>query len=188
VTRHRFLAPLAWTGVIAWMSGSQWSAAGTSFLVPVLHALLPWASPDQLQAGHWLIRKLAHLTEYAILAGLWRWAMAARVSAAWRPALALAAITAVLDELHQATTTTRTGSAQDVLLDCTGAAAALALLAGGRRAVDGLIGALLWTAAAGGAALVTLNVAVDAPSGWLWATVPAAAVALFFWRRRRGGA
>ena len=170
------------------MSGDRWGAPGTSFLLPILHALLPSASADQLQAGHWLIRKLAHLTEYAILAALWQWALAPRVAAAWRPALALAAVTAVLDELHQATTATRTGSARDVVLDCAGAAIAIALVAGGGRAVDRLIGALLWIAVAGGAARLALDVAVDAPAGWLWLSVPAAAGALFLRRRRRGGA
>ncbi|HET7875165.1 MAG TPA: VanZ family protein [Methylomirabilota bacterium] len=132
MTALRFLPPLVWTGCIAWFSSDAWSAARTGArLLPLLHALLPWAAPEQLEALHWLIRKTAHLLEYAILAGLWLRALARSAkTAGWRLPLALSLVTAALDELHQSTTLTRGGSAADVLLDVVGAAAALVALKG----------------------------------------------------------
>ena len=135
MTALRFLPPLVWTGCIGWFSSDAWSAALTGRrILPLLHALLPWAAPESLEALHWLIRKAAHLLEYSILAGLWRRALArGSTTAGWRLPLALSVLTAALDELHQSTTLTRGGSAADVLLDAIGSAAAL--LALGRRAV-----------------------------------------------------
>jgi VanZ family protein len=179
----RFLPAVLWTALIAWFSGEAWSPAGTEFLRPLLAPLFPWAAPEQLRAGVWLIRKSAHCTEYAVLAGLWHWAFAPRAAAGWL-AFGLSLATAVLDEAHQATTVTRTGSSLDVLLDTSGAAASLALLTGESGAVDRLIGALLWVAALGGAALLAINWAVAAPEPWLWPSVPVAWIALFLWRRR----
>jgi hypothetical protein len=101
----------------------------------------------------------------------------------------LAALTAVLDETHQAITPTREGSIADVLLDAGAAAAALHVAArGARRAADGAARALLWTAAVGGTALLAIHLAVAVPSGWLWLSVPAAWLSLWVWRRRRAGA
>jgi hypothetical protein len=118
-----------------------------------------------------------------VLAGLWRWAFAPRGAAGWL-AFGLSLATAVLDEAHQATTVSRTGSIADVLLDTAGAAAALALLAGGGAAIDRLIGGLLWVAALGGAALLAINWAAAAPAPWLWPSIPMAWIALYLWRRR----
>ena len=112
MTALRFLPPLVWTGCIGWFSSDAWSAPRTgSWLIPLLHALLPWISPPQLDALHWLIRKSAHLVEYAILAGLWLRALAPRSAApGWGLPLAASVLTAALDELHQATTLTRGAS------------------------------------------------------------------------------
>jgi VanZ family protein len=182
----RFLPAILWTALIAWFSGDTWSASGpgTAFLSPFLSALLPWTNLEQIQGVIWLIRKSAHVTEYAILATLWRWAFAHRGPASWRLAFGLSVLTAALDEIHQASTASRTGSIVDVLLDAAAAAAALVLLATGRSAVDRLIGGLLWIAALGGAALLAINWVVAAPAPWLWPSVPVAWVALFLWRRR----
>jgi VanZ family protein len=183
MTGARFLPAVLWTALIAWFSAEAWSAAGTGFLGPLLASLVPWAAPEQIKAGVWLIRKCAHFVEYAVLAGLWRWAFAPRAAAGWL-AFGLSLATAVLDEAHQATTVSRTGSIADVLLDAAGAAAALALLAGRGAAIDRLIGGLLWIAALGGAALLAINWAVAAPAPWLWPSAPVAWIALFLWRRR----
>jgi len=182
----RLLPPLAWTIVIAWFSGESWSSSGTGFLVPLARSFWPWAAPEQLEALHWFIRKGAHVTEYAVLAGLWRWALATRGAASWPAALGLSVLTASLDEVHQATTLSRAGSPMDVLLDSAAAGAALAVLAAGWTALDRLIGGLLWIAAVGGGALLAVNWVVAAPSSWLWLSVPAAWIALWFWRRKPG--
>jgi VanZ family protein len=182
----RLLPPLLWTGLIAWFSSETWSASGPSsaFLSPLLTSLVPWATPEQIQGAIWLMRKCAHVTEYAVLAVLWRWAFSPLGPVSWRLALGLSVLTAALDEIHQATTATRTGSILDVLLDSSAAAAALAVLALGRTAVDRLIGGLLWLAALGGAALLAINWMVAAPPPWLWPSVPVAWIALLLWRRR----
>ena len=83
---------------IAWFSGDTWGAAGPGmrFLRPLLVALLPHANLEQIAGAVWLVRKCAHVTEYAILAGLWRWAFARRGSPSWRVPLALSVLTAAL--------------------------------------------------------------------------------------------
>jgi VanZ family protein len=184
----RVLPPLGWTALIAWLSTTDWSAAETrAFLLPALEHLLPWAAPEQLEAMHWLARKSAHAVEYGVLAALWRWALASRETArGWLAPLGLSVLTATMDEVHQATTLTRTGSPLDVLLDSAGAGAALIVLGGGAQvAARWLTSALLWFAAAGGTALIALNWVARAPSGWLWWSVPAAWIALAVWLLRR---
>ena len=115
------LPPLCWTGLIAYFGSGGWGGDETSaWFVPILSALLPGISPELVQAAHLLMRKAAHVFEYAVLAVLWRRA----VGGAWS-ALALSVLTASLDELRQSFLPTRTGSAYDVLLDGTAAAAAL---------------------------------------------------------------
>lgn len=116
--------PLCWTGLIMYLGGGQWSSEETSsFLGPMLRALLPGFSPEFLGAVHFLIRKTAHLSEYGVLAVLWRRA----AGRSW-VALALAVLTASVDEFRQLFAPGREGSVYDVLLDGTGAAAALALV------------------------------------------------------------
>jgi VanZ family protein len=178
---RRFLAPLAWSALIAWFSSAGWGAGATSpLLEPWLRVLAPWATPEQIAALHWLARKAGHVGEYAVLALLWRRALA---PAGWRGPLLLTVLTAALDEAHQATTLTREGSVADVLLD--GAAATVALTVatlGIRPSADHLARLLLWAAAAGGTVLLAIDVAAAAPSGWLWLAVPAAWLTLWAWR------
>lgn len=188
MTALRFLPPLAWSALIAWFSGAGFGAGATAPLFePWLRAIAPWATPEQIAAMHWLIRKTGHVVEYAVLGLLWSRALSRDGSSIpWRRPLLLAALTAALDELHQATTLTREGSVADVLLDVAGAAAALRVATvGGRRAADGLARILLWLAAAGGTLCLAINVAAAAPAGWLWLCVPAAWLTLWLWRRGR---
>jgi hypothetical protein len=187
-TALRFLPPLAWSVLIAWFSGAGWhGGATTPLLEPWLRALLPWAAPEQIAGAHWVLRKTGHVVEYAVLALLWRRALAGPdAPAPWRWPFALTVLTAGLDEVRQAITPTREGRVADVLLD--GSAAAAALLAatlGARRAADGLAWLLLWAAAGGGTVLLAIDLAAAAPSGWLWLSVPAAWLTLWVWRRRR---
>lgn len=129
VWRGRILryAPLIlWIGVIAFMSSGQASMSETSrFIRPLLQFLFPNYPEETLQIYHGYIRKMAHLTEYAILA-FW----AARVF--WhssRPLLqqnwfifsiGLVALVATVDETNQSFNSARTGSLYDVLIDCCG--------------------------------------------------------------------
>ncbi|PYM71817.1 MAG: hypothetical protein DME03_19055, partial [Candidatus Rokuibacteriota bacterium] len=67
-----WLPPVLWMAVIVGFSSDAASSPRTeSWLLPILRGLAPWATSAQLEALHWLVRKIAHLSEYAILAALW---------------------------------------------------------------------------------------------------------------------
>ncbi len=137
----RWLPALLWLALILFASSDAFSSSQTSrFLEPALRWLFPTLGPQRILEIHALIRKAAHLTEYAVLAILfWRalrgtttWLTKPRQTAwRWMPALGAlgtAALCAVVDELHQSTVPSRTGSARDVALDICGAALALFLV------------------------------------------------------------
>ena len=118
------LPPLGWTVLIAYLGSSQWSGEQTaSWIEPILRSLLPFASPPLVELIHAIIRKGAHVVEYAVLATLWRRA----AGSSWL-ALALSVITASLDEFHQSFEPGRGASLYDVLLDSMAAAAALTVV------------------------------------------------------------
>jgi VanZ family protein len=188
----RWVPPAMWMAAILWLASDTGSTEHTSrILLPVLRFVFPGASPSQLGALHGLVRKLAHVTEYAILTGLWlRALMAGGVlasrTAAWRAA-AIALAWAVVDESFQATVASRTGSPVDVAIDAVGVlAVALPAAIGWRILADSLTGILLWTAAVGGTALLAINLATGVDAGVLWLAVPVAA-AMLVWRRRGRG-
>ena len=183
-----FVPPVAWMGVIFWLSTGRFSAEETGgWILPLLQALFPWATPPQLEFIHWLGRKTSHAAEYAILAWLWHRAFVRRGDAARPlPALGLTVGYAIFDELHQGWTGSRGASALDVVLDAVGGGAALTLATlGWRRAAERLTSALLWFAAAGGSLLLVVALAAGAPVGWLAGSAPLAWLALWAWRRRR---
>ena len=80
--------------------------------------------------GTWdlVLRKCAHMTEYAVLAILLRRALGSELAA-----LAIAIAYAVTDELHQAFVPGRHGSPVDVAIDGIGAALGLLVLLHARR-------------------------------------------------------
>jgi VanZ family protein len=176
--------------VILYLASDSASAENTGrWIGPILRFFFPTASPLQIDAMHAIVRKLGHVTEYAILVGLWfrawmdRWPER-RPRAAWL-AWGIALGWAAIDEGFQATTGSRTGSPVDVLIDLVGASV-VAIPAG--HGVGRLTDVLLWIAAVGGVALIGLNVASGVPSGLLWLTVPVAILALVIVRRRRTSA
>jgi VanZ family protein len=186
-----WLPPVLWMGVIMLLSTDTGSAAHTGeLLLPLLHWLLPWASPGDLAAIHGLVRKGAHLTEYAILAALWyraftRGRRLTPPTAGWL-AFGISLAWATLDEWHQAFLPSRTSSATDVGIDGAGAAVALIVACRGwRAALDGATIAVLWLASAGGAVAIAINAWAGVPSGPLWVTTPAAAVVILVRRRLR---
>ena len=179
-----WLPPVVWMAVILFFSSDTGSPEHTSsFLLPLLLWLLPRATPAELDVIHLLIRKTAHLAEYAILAALWfrAFARGRRLpppTAAWL-SLSISLVWAFLDEWHQSALLSRTGSAMDVVLDGAGAVAALAAARLRWRASVALATAvLLWIAAVGGAAVLAVNTSTGVASGILWLTVPAAALGL----------
>ncbi len=182
------LPPIVWMGVILWLSGDSWNSDETGRLFePMFRWLLPAVTPAQQAAFHRLIRKVAHLTEYAVLAALWLRALVRDGQPARRAAwiaLTVSGLWALVDEGRQAAQPNRTGSALDVAVDTTGAVIALTLLTGDwRRLVDGTATALLWFTAIGGVAAIVVNLVAGVTAVALWITT-AGAAALLVWRWR----
>jgi VanZ family protein len=129
-----------WLLVIVWMtvifigSTDLLSAEHTSrFLVPFLRWLKPDISTAAIVQTQLLLRKAAHVAEYAILAMLlWR---ALRLGAGWRARRSFlfiavwfaCTIFAVSDEFHQSFIASRTASLNDVVTDSLGTAIGLAV-------------------------------------------------------------
>lgn len=125
-----WLPPLLWMSLVLALSTNSFSGEQTGgILERVLGALWPALlrrlDQAQIEWVNFAIRKLAHLTEYAILAFLWSRGF---TRAAGRPgragilrALLVTTATAVVDEAHQASCAERTGTIADVLLDGMGA-------------------------------------------------------------------
>jgi VanZ family protein len=92
-----------------------------------LRWLNPHISPQTIATIHFALRKLGHLTEYAILATLlWRalrsgnrWQM--RMSILFVVAWFVCGIFAATDEFHQSFVPSRTAAAGDVIIDIVGA-------------------------------------------------------------------
>jgi VanZ family protein len=129
---NRYALAAIWLGVVLFLGTAYFAATNTApFILPLLKKLAPGASTAQLHATHIVLRKLTHVAEYALL---WFWAIAARtgrpVRATWI-ALLVCLACALADEAHQAIIPARTGSLRDVVIDVSGAAAAL-LIARGR--------------------------------------------------------
>lgn len=103
---------------------------------PLMRWLFPQLSKDHLDTIIFLVRKAAHVTEYAILGFLiWRaWRKPIRNDPRpWkgseaRLAIIVVALYASTDELHQAFVPSRQASIWDVLLDTSGTAIGLLLL------------------------------------------------------------
>ncbi|MEW6732602.1 MAG: VanZ family protein [Acidobacteriota bacterium] len=127
------LLSLAWALSITNFSTDRFSAARTSlFFGPLLRWLLPTADEQTIYLIHIAIRKLAHLSEYALLAmllfGMWS---AAEIH--WRYrwfayTLVLVLGQALFDEYLQSLSRQRIGSLTDTLIDLTGAALALLVI------------------------------------------------------------
>jgi len=119
---------LAWLSAIAIFSTSEFSAAHTGgVLMQILKFLHIELTGHQFASLHFLIRKSAHFTAYAILSGLFfrAWRGISRQQG-WRViwmllALAVCIVTSSADEIHQLFTPGRTGAGKDVLLDMSGA-------------------------------------------------------------------
>lgn len=133
-------------GFIFFASTVNFSASNTSRLIrPLLVWLFPGISEENLNFAHFIIRKLGHLTEYAILALLAARAFKTSSQEILRRrwfllALLLVALYAFSDEFHQLFVPSRTGSIYDSFID----------IAGGLLA---LLGLLAWRKRGGGASI-----------------------------------
>jgi VanZ family protein len=109
------LPPLAWMGVIFVLSGQP---------------------GDDIDRAWWdvLLRKLAHVTEYAVLTALWWRALRALgISRPLAGAVVVALLYAVSDEFHQTFVDGRNGTPVDVLIDAIGMTVAALLIYARRR-------------------------------------------------------
>jgi VanZ family protein len=132
-----WLPVLAWMALIFSASSDKHSYEHSSRLVePLLRWLFPHMSEAHIHAVHELLRKCAHLTEYAVLALLvwrgvrkpsknnprpWNWPEA-------RFTLLMVMLYAATDEFHQRFVPTRTSLVSDVFIDTAGGAAGLLAL------------------------------------------------------------
>jgi len=127
-----------WTPLVLWLvlifffSTDAFSAGETSkIIVPILEFFFPHLSPAQLDLWHGVIRKSCHIAEYFVLAVLTYRSLKHEqpdlVQAMLRTIM-FVVFAAMLDELHQRFTASRTASPIDVGYDCLGAVWALWLI------------------------------------------------------------
>ena len=142
-----WLPVLLWLGLIFIGSTDLMSAEHTSrFLIPFLLWLKPDISAEALAQVHFVLRKLGHITEYAILAMLFWRALRRETNPQMKAILRLrsgqtlflsvwilCAIFAATDEYHQSFVASRTAAIGDVLIDSAGAAIGLVLCIAFRR-------------------------------------------------------
>lgn len=130
----RYLPLVAWLAFISYASSGSFSASNTSRIIgPLVLWLFPDTSLETLATIHFITRKVAHFTEYAILGFLA--ARAFRTSP--RPGIrqrwflisaALVVGFALLDEYHQSFVPNRTGTIYDSFIDMAGGLTALIFL------------------------------------------------------------
>jgi len=128
-----WLPALLWMPLVLGASSDPFSAEHTG---KVLKVFFGWMQPEPFDLLHFMIRKLAHLSEYGILAFLffraWR-ATFPLPGISWgiqwaRIAFFMTALVACLDEWHQTYLPKRTGNLHDILLDSTAALVAQVVL------------------------------------------------------------
>ena|SRR5438045_438625 len=131
----RYGPVIAWVCFIFFASTGNFSADNTSRIIrPLLLWLSPGISEASISEAHFLVRKAAHFTEYAVLALLAARAFRTSQRRAlsgwwWLVSFALVACVALSDEFHQSFVPSRTASIYDSLLDMAGGATALACVA-----------------------------------------------------------
>lgn len=125
----RYAPLILWICLVLFLSSGNASMSNTSrFVRPFLEFIFPNASIELIDIYHGYIRKLAHVTEYSILAF---WACRAFSGSAQKIlrrfwyifAFILIASVALIDETNQSYIASRTGSIYDVLLDISGGTA-----------------------------------------------------------------
>ncbi len=122
----RWLTTLAWAALIYHLSSQVFGASFTAWLlVQVLGLLHLSVSPGTFYLLHFLVRKLAHLTEYAIFSQLLYASFLGTDEFEWRPRTALWSIViagaySLTDEFHQLFEPGRTASIIDSAIDTLG--------------------------------------------------------------------
>jgi VanZ family protein len=135
-TRRILLAWLVvalWVTVIMGFASDGFSASSTShYLTPLLRWLDPDMAWERIRAIHFLVRKVAHVVEYAVLAVLafraFRVTLAVPLMHLALLTLGVVSTVAGLDEWRQSLIPTRTGTMADIALDCAGGAVGVLVL------------------------------------------------------------
>jgi VanZ family protein len=128
---------LSWMGLIFYFSTKSWGGHETESVLNWL--LTRYLPPIRTQLSHtdlntlnYVVRKLAHFTEYAILTilGYWAWFRALNQPSllALRYTLGVSVLFAISDEFHQLFEPGRTSAFADVMIDGLGASAAALLM------------------------------------------------------------
>ena len=136
---RRYVPLLAWMAFIFFASTGNFSASNTGMIIrPVVLWFFPNISDERLMAIHFLIRKLGHFTEYAILGLLTARAFIDSSRAGLRrhwffDGLMLIVLYALSDEFHQSFVASRTASIHDSLIDISGGLFALIMFAVWRK-------------------------------------------------------
>jgi len=127
----RWLPLIAWMGFISFASSAEFSAANTSRIIgPLVLWLFPNTSPASLELIHLFVRKLAHLSEYALMGILAARAFRTSPRTLFQRRWFLISVClivgyALLDEYHQSFVPSRTASIFDSLIDSVGGLVAL---------------------------------------------------------------
>jgi VanZ family protein len=131
----RYAPLVAWTGWVLFASTGALSAANTSRIIePLLRWLFPDISEVRIAAVHFVVRKCAHFTEYAILALLAARAFLPSTKNFLRrhwliASLMLVVSVSLIDEFNQSFNPARTGTIRDSALDTFGGLTALIVFA-----------------------------------------------------------
>ena len=105
------------------------SNAVITLLEQLLHLDIEKLAPSLVETLSFIVRKCAHMSEYALLCILWVLYMKeARFTKAYMLAYGLTVMYAVSDEIHQAFVTGRSAQLSDVCIDACGAAIGLVLI------------------------------------------------------------
>ena len=128
-----------WMALIFAGSTDALSASHSGLIVrPALLWLFPHITEPQIAVVHFLVRKLSHFSEYAILAVLAARAFQGSARKALRQkwflaSLVLIVVYAFSDEIHQSFEPSRTASIYDSLIDINGGTTALLIKLWWRR-------------------------------------------------------
>lgn len=129
-----YLPLIVWLAFISFASSDSFNAANTSRIIgPLILWLFPNTSPETLAIVHFITRKIAHFTEYAILGFLaaraFRTSSRPAISGRWFLICAtLIVVYALMDEYHQSFVPSRTASVWDSFIDMAGGLTALLLV------------------------------------------------------------
>ena len=127
----RYLPLVVWLAFISFASSDNFNAGNTSRIIgPLILWLFPNTKPETLAVVHFITRKIAHFTEYAILGFLaaraFRTSPRPAISQRWfLICLTLIVVYALLDEYHQSFVPSRTASIFDSFIDTAGGLTAL---------------------------------------------------------------